>query len=130
ASPRPIGWAAHTEDIEAIRRRAAAAGLKFTGPTAGSRKRPDGRMLHWTTLNIEDATGLLPFFIHWSADSLHPSADSPQGCALEVIQFRAPNADNLRRTLQALAIRADIQQASAPAIHIAFSTPKGKLELS
>src|SRR5919201_327511 len=51
-SPRPIGWAAHTDDIEAIRRRAQAAGLKFTGPTLGSRRRPDGRMLHWKTLDI------------------------------------------------------------------------------
>src|SRR4051812_16907919 len=130
-SPAPIGWAAHTEDIEAIRRRATAARLKFTGPTPGSRQRPDGRTLHWSSLNLADgSTGLVPFFIQWGADSLHPSADAPKGCSLVSMQFLTPNPDDLRRTFSALGIRADIQQGSAPAIHITLSTPKGKLELS
>jgi catechol 2,3-dioxygenase-like lactoylglutathione lyase family enzyme len=128
-APRPIAWAAHTTDVEAIRRRAIAAGLKLTGPTPGSRQRPHGRTLHWTTLDIQDRSSLVPFFIQWSADSRHPSADSPKGCSLAAIQFLTPNPDDLRRTLTALGIRADIQQASAPAIHITLSTPKGKLEL-
>jgi hypothetical protein len=88
ASPRLIGWAAHPGDLEKFSVRLRDANIAFDGPRPGSRQRPDGKLLQWKTLNLkDDKDGLLPFFIEWSADSLHPSADAPKGCRL--IRFGA-----------------------------------------
>ncbi len=61
--------------------------IAFTGPADGSRKRPDGRVLTWKTVNLaDDRHGLLPFFIEWSADSVHPSVDALKGCTLDYFE--------------------------------------------
>src|SRR6266436_7274128 len=73
--PRLVGWAAHPGDLQVLAADLARAGVAAEGPTPGSRKRPDGSVLHWKTVNLkDDADGLLPFFIEWSTDSSHPSA--------------------------------------------------------
>ncbi len=72
-SPHLIGWAAHPGDLERFAARLREANIPFDGPRAGSRQRPDGKLLQWKTLNLkDDKDGLLPFFIEWSSDSLHP----------------------------------------------------------
>jgi hypothetical protein len=82
--PKLVDWAVHTTDIAAVAERLRKAGVAFTGPTPGSRMRPDGKMLRWQTLNMEnDQNGLIPFFIEWGKDTTHPSTDAPQGCRLE-----------------------------------------------
>src|SRR5262245_4905444 len=59
-SPALVGWAAHTTNIEAFAAGLKSDGIPFTGPTPGSRKRPDGKTLQWKTLNLrDDANGLL-----------------------------------------------------------------------
>jgi len=50
--PRLITWAAATKDIDATAQKARAAGLDVIGPRDGSRKKPDGQVLHWKTLGI------------------------------------------------------------------------------
>ena len=80
--PRLIGWAAHRDDLEQFAALLRQEGVAFEGPQPGSRQRPDGKLLRWKALRLkDDRGGLLPFFIEWSADSLHPSADSPKGCS-------------------------------------------------
>ena len=60
----------------ALRRVGSGRGLRSMGPTPGSRKRPDGKVLNWQTLNLQDnRNGLLPFFIQWGADTTHPLVD-------------------------------------------------------
>ena len=67
-APRLVGWAVRTLNIEASAERLRKYGVAFHGPTPGSRARPDGRMLHWKTLNFDnDRDGLLPFLIEWGA---------------------------------------------------------------
>ena len=74
--PRLVGWAAHPGDLNSFATRLRDADIAFDGPNPGSRKRPDGRLLQWKTLNLkDDHAGLLPFFIEWNADTIHPSAD-------------------------------------------------------
>src|SRR5271155_5830056 len=81
--PRLVTWAAHPGDLTQFAARLSTASIAFEGPTPGSRKRPDGRLLQWKTLNLkDDHSGLLPFFIEWSADTIHPSADAPAGCKI------------------------------------------------
>jgi hypothetical protein len=64
SSPRIIQWAIHTEDIAAAKGMVEAAGIKTVGPQPGSRQRPDGKLLRWQALRIEQTTPLVPFFIH------------------------------------------------------------------
>ena len=44
-APRIVTWAAHTNDMNAVAERLRKASIGFEGPTPGSRKRPDGRVL-------------------------------------------------------------------------------------
>lgn len=129
ASPRPIEWAAATADIAAVKSKALAAGIKSEGPTPGSRQRPDGRLLKWSTLNLEDPTQLLPFFIQWESSSPHPSEDSPKGCKLAELRFESPDAAEATRLLQKLGLRADVAQGAQPRILAVLTTPRGRVEL-
>src|SRR5580704_5099298 len=52
--PRLVGWAAHPGDLNSFAARLRDAGLDFDGPNPGSRKRPDGRLLQWNTLNLKN----------------------------------------------------------------------------
>ena len=77
-TPRLIGWAAHPGDIEAFAKKLRESGVDVEGPSSGSRVRPDGRVLNWKTLSLaDDRHGLLPFFIEWGTNSVHPSSDAP-----------------------------------------------------
>src|SRR5712675_999262 len=96
--PHLIGWAAHPGDLEKFSVRLREAGIPFDGPRAGSRQRPDGKLLQWKTLNLkDDRDGLLPFFIEWSSDSLHPSEDAPKGCRLTHFAGLTPEIDQLTK---------------------------------
>src|SRR5262249_46137581 len=89
--PRLIGWAVHTEDIAALAKKALAAGFAIDGPNDGSRARPDGKTLRWKSFRLkDDRGGLLPFFIEWSHESVHPSADAPAGCSLARFLLQSP----------------------------------------
>src|SRR6266700_5999979 len=127
AEPRLVGWAAHPGDIQVLAADLAKAGVTAEGPTPGSRKRPDGSVLHWKTLNLkDDANGLLPFFIEWgsgsvltdpeqkmSADSSHPSIDAPSGCQLLRFELLTPNPAALAKTTARLMLKAPIAQGTS-----------------
>ncbi len=92
AAPALVDWAVHTSDIATVVDRWRKAAVEFHGPTPGSRARPDGKVLHWQTLNLDnDRDGLLPFFIEWGADTRHPSLDAPSGCELESFSVVSPD---------------------------------------
>ena len=95
--PRLVGWAAHPGNITQFASQLRDSGIEFEGPTPGSRKRPDGRLLKWKTLNLKnDQQGVLPFFIEWSVGTVHPSADAPSGCKIERFTMSGPNEVELR----------------------------------
>ncbi|MBA3887768.1 MAG: VOC family protein [Acidobacteria bacterium] len=133
--PRLITWAAVATDIGSLATRVRAAGLSAPGPRPGSRARPDGRLLEWTTIGIESAFASggidpLPFFIQWAPGSPHPSQDSPRGCALTSLEFEHPDADRLRDTLSRLGIDAATREGKAVRIAAALTAPKGRLVLT
>lgn len=131
--PTPIGWAVRSNDLEDVRRRAQAAGLKFSGPTPGARNRPDGKTLRWSTLNLEAAGPLAPFFIQWSADTAHPSQDAPKGCSLASLTFFQPNARDLRHVLQVFGLRAHVENwpsSRKPGISIELATLNRPLKIA
>lgn len=93
--PRLIGWAAHRDDLDQFAARLRQKGVEFDGPQPGSRQRPDGKVLHWKALRLkDDRGGLLPFFIEWSKDSVHPSEDAPKGCTLQRLGMSTPEIED------------------------------------
>jgi hypothetical protein len=132
--PKLITWAAGATDIEAVARRAKTAGYQVFGPMDGSRARPDGTKLAWRTLGIANgfaAGGIepIPFFIQWSSGTVHPSVDSPKGCALRELRMTHPNASAVTTVLGAVGIEADVAGAPEASIHATITTPKGLVHL-
>ena len=130
SSPRIVQWAIHTEDIAAAKGMVEAAGIKTVGPQPGSRQRPNGKLLRWQALRIEQTTPLAPFFIQWEAGSPHPSSDSPRLGTAKSLRFETPEPNELRRILQATAIQADIRKSSLPRIVLVVQTPRGDIEMT
>lgn len=130
ATPTLVDWAVHTSDIVGVAERWKKAGVAFQGPTPGSRARPDGKMLHWQTLNVtDDHNGLVPFFIQWGADTVHPSVDAPQGCTLESFAVVTPDSGVLAEEFQKLRISVDIVTAPKEQLRASIAGPGGKIVL-
>jgi hypothetical protein len=129
--PRLIGWAAHPGDLGALAKKLGDAGVAFEGPTPGSRKRPDGRVLSWRTLTLkDDRGGLLPFFIEWSADSKHPSEDAPHGCKLESFAAVSLHPDGLLQVFQTLGVEMPVVRGEKEHLLAKLSSSKGAFEIS
>jgi len=129
--PRLIGWAVHPPDIAAIAKQLRENKVEFKGPDDGSRKRPDGRVLTWKTVNLaDDRHGLLPFFIEWSADSIHPSKDAPVGCRLEDFEILSADPDELSTTFKRIGLDLPVQRSDRARLRALISGPKGDLGLS
>jgi hypothetical protein len=130
-APVLVGWAAHPGDIEQFAAILKERGIAATGPNPGSRKRPDGRVLNWKTLALkDDAGGLLPFFIEWGANSLHPSVDAPQGCSLTLFEAATPRSEVLLKQVDQLQIDLSITQGKTPDLHAIITGPKGQLDVT
>ena len=128
--PQLIGWTAHPGSVTAFAEKLRAAGIKCDGPTPGSRKRPDGQFLKWQIVSLADtASGLLPFFIEWSQDSVHPSLDAPKGCRLLSFAAETPYTEKLAATLKTLNLDVPVKKAEKPRLHAVISGPKGNLDV-
>jgi len=129
-APRLIGWAAHPGDLEKFSAHLRDAGISFDGPRPGSRQRPDGKLLQWTTLNLkDDKDGLLPFFIEWSANSLHPSADAPKGCKITHFRAVTPRTQELTKIVNLLQLELPISSGDKPGLRATITGPKGELTI-
>ena len=130
AEPRLVTWAVHPGSAAALAEKLKKAGVLAEGPTPGSRKRPDGRTLEWQTVNLaDDAGGLLPFFIEWGAESVHPSVDAPRGCTLKKFWVESPKAENLARQIVALGLDVEVKQGKKARLRAWITGPKGEMEL-
>ncbi len=129
--PRLAGWAAHVSDIDELSSRLRKAGILFQGPQPGSRRRPDGRMLSWKTLTLaDDRGGLLPFFIQWGADSLHPSIDAPAGCSLVHFNAVALASDGLDRITTLIEIDLPVAKGEKRQLRATFSGKRGEFSIT
>jgi hypothetical protein len=128
--PRLIGWAVHPTDIAAIAKQLRENKVEFTGPSDGSRKRPDGHVLNWKTINLaDDRQGLLPFFIEWSADSVHPSKNAPAEGTLDYFEILSADPQELASTLKRIGIEFPVQRSDKTRLQAVISGPKGDLKL-
>ena len=133
--PRLITWAAKSDDIDALAKRAKEHSFEIFGPRDGSRSRPDGKILKWKTLAVVNQFGgqgiePFPFFIQWSADSLHPSQDSPKGCELVSFEVEHPKANELLKTFEKFGIEIKVKEAKNIRLIANLKTPKGNVPLS
>lgn len=129
--PRLIGWAAHRDHLEKFAGQLRKEGIEFEGPQAGSRERPDGKVLHWKALRLkDDHGGLLPFFIEWSRDSIHPSVDAPKGCTLTRFEASAPETKGLLDAVSRLELDLHVQTLDHPSLLASLSGPKGQFSIS
>lgn len=125
--PRLVGWAAHPGNLKQLAARLRSVNIAFEGPTPGSRKRPDGRLLQWQTLNLKDTySGLLPFFIEWSSGIPHPSTDAPKGCQLATLSISTPQEQELQRLNSLLNLQAHIEPSPTPQLHATISAPNNR----
>lgn len=129
--PRLIGWAAHPGDLQSLAAKLAQSGVAAAGPIPGSRKRPDGRLLQWKTLTLkQNPASLLPFFIEWSADSIHPSADSPKGCSLLRFEAASPDPEALSKRASLLKLDLLIVKADHPQLRATIAGPKAQVTVT
>jgi glyoxalase-like protein len=129
--PRLIAWAARSMDIEAQAKMARAAGFAIIGPENNSRTRPDGRILHWRFFRLQnDRAGLLPFFIEWSRDSVHPSEDAPAGCRLDRFFLESQASDELCKACRDLGLEVVVEHGEKSLLRARISAPKGEIELT
>jgi Glyoxalase-like domain len=133
ADPILVGWAAHHADLDAFAIGLQQQGFAIEGPMPGSRRHPDGRILQWKAMRLRDnPTQLLPFFIEWSADSIHPSVDSPQGCTLSRFEALVRDADAPMVFGQIEALGLDLPLAPGTKSYLLATIigPKGELKVT
>jgi len=129
-APRLIAWIVRTLNIGEVAERLRDNSVAFRGPLPGSRARPDGHVLRWQTLHLDDdRNGLLPFFIEWDADSEHPSFDAPAGCRLESFAVASPDSGALSAELQKLGVEVQVEQDDPPHLRAHVIGPAGELRL-
>lgn len=135
SEPRLITWASGTNDIEAVAKKLRGSGFESFGPRAGSRARPDGKILRWKTLGVGSglAAGVvdpIPFFIEWAADSIHPSQDSPGGCELVAFEIEHPNPPGVRNVFEKIGIEVNVKPGDRARLAATLRSPKGAVNLS
>ena len=130
-APRLIGWAAHTVNLMEVVKKAAAAGIDIQNPRDGSRARPDGKVLRWRSAALQtDFDGVLPFFIEWGAETIHPSQDAPAGCLLDRFSIESPQVKDMRRIAGQLGLDVDAKPGKKPLLRARIAGKKGAFELS
>src|SRR5271155_4534792 len=128
--PRLVAWAIQTTDIAALAKTITAAGISIDLPSDGSRARPDGKLLRWKYFRLrDDRGGLLPFFIEWSRDSVHPSVDAPSGCSLERLFAVSPEPKDLAAVYHRLGAEIATEHGEKTQLRARIAGPKGEVEL-
>lgn len=69
-------WAIRVPDLGPVQARLRELGLDGTGIRDGSRRRPDGAVLHWRSLHVgQGLDPAVPFFIEWDVEeAAYPGA--------------------------------------------------------
>ena len=126
----PVGWAVGARNAAMERARLARQGFPVGALHTGSRTRPDGRRLAWTTFDpwgVERE--ILPFVIAWDAGSLHPATDAPSGCALVSLAIQAPasTADSLRASFARAGWPVEIRRDTSERLSLDLACKRGRV---
>jgi len=131
-TPRLITWAVHHADIDGLAIKFREAGITILGPWPGSRTKPDGTVVSWKSLSLaDDHHGLLPFFIEWSANSVHPSSEAPAGCRIERFDAADQNPNQLSKMFRRIDVSdVSIKSGERPELRLEIVGPKGRLDVT
>ncbi|MEM1320825.1 MAG: VOC family protein [Bacteroidota bacterium] len=128
--PRLFRWAAKSDKLPDLCRRASAAGLPLGEVLPGSRQRPDGQLLSWqlTDPRIELEGGLLPFFVDWG-DSVHPAQGLPSAGRLVELYAEHPQPERLRQQAEVLGLELRVIVGAVGRLRARIATEGGVVEL-
>ncbi len=125
----PVGFAISVSDMVNLHERVKKLGFKTNGIEAGSRHTPEGKLLKWELLLLNDPNLFMnPFFISWSDDSSHPTKDQSVECTLKTLQFTTPNKKDVKKIFKTLETEVwglSIELGST-SLSVSINTPKGE----
>jgi hypothetical protein len=133
-----VDWAVRTRDLDGMRGKLLAAGWDLPPVAEGSRRRPDGQVLHWRTQDVNPGASrtAVPFVIEWNVPAgLHPgeaAAEHPSGAtALRRVVVGARDPAHVREQLQLLLGDSDLYQVRAAdwdgVAELVLDSPHGEL---
>jgi hypothetical protein len=119
------------EDLEAVATNAAALGVNVQQPIAMSRKTPDGTMLNWRIMRLEDPrwAGRLPFFIDWQG-SPHPGSTTTGGATLEDLYALDPDPAALRAVYRAIGCDVPVYAGAVHGLVASLQSANGRIVLT
>jgi glyoxalase-like protein len=125
-----VSWAAKGTDLTQFVDEVKREGIEFGPVTPGSRKRPDGVMLSWTSaaVNTDPKTDLIPFFIDWGK-SPHPADSAPAGLTLIELRAEHPEPERVQRVLNGLGLDLVVRKGPKPALIAVIKGPHGTVEI-
>jgi hypothetical protein len=118
-------WAVAVSDLASVAHVAKELGFRVRDRKEMSRKTPEGSLLEWELLFLEDA--LLPFFIDWKG-SEHPARKAPSGCGLVELSISAEEPKVYQELLNKLQLEVSVLEGE-PAISAIIRSPKGDWSL-
>ena len=118
-------WAVAVSDLASVAHVAQELGFRVRHRKEMSRKTPEGFLLEWELLFLEDA--LLPFFIDWKG-SEHPARKAPSGCGLVELSISAEEPKVYQELLNKLQLEISVSEGE-PAISAIIRSPKGDWSL-
>ena len=128
--PQLLTFAVRTFDMKRVEKRVAEAGLDTQGAIAMSRRHPEGHLLEWQVLRLEDHPwgDVMPFFIDWGTTN-HPAQTTPKEC--ELLEFSVSHAEHeaLADVYKALAIEVSVSHSDEAKLEAVLQTPKGQVTL-
>lgn len=133
-----LDWALRTRDLDAMRGKLLDAAWDVPPIGEGSRRRPDGQVLHWRTQDVNSgpAWTAIPFVIEWDVpEGLHPgesAAEHPSGAtALRRVVVGARDPARVREQLQLMLGDSDLYEVRATASdgveELVLDSPHGEL---
>jgi hypothetical protein len=130
--PRLVTWAARTDDLAALHRRAAERGADLGPIRAMRRDSADGFPISWLMtppLADPEFGGLVPFVVEWGADSPHPADRAARGLRLVSLTALAPDVAPVQRRLAALGQDLPVAERAEPGLRAVLETPAGPVVL-
>ncbi len=118
-------WAVAVSDLASVAHVAQELGFRVRDRKEMSRKTPEGFLLEWELLFLEDA--LLPFFIDWKG-SEHPARKAPSGCGLVELSISAEEPKVYQELLNKLQLEVSVSEGEA-AISAIIRSPQGDWSL-
>ena len=136
-----VDWAIRTRDLDAMRGKLLDAGWDVPPVSEGSRRRPDGQVLHWRTQDVNAGASwtAIPFVIEWDVpEGFHPgeaAAEHPSGAtALRRVVVGARDPARVRKHLQLMLGDSDLYEVRAAASdgveELVLDSPHGELVVS